>query len=251
MSEAIPDIRIYPDLDALSEAAAEFFTKSARAAVATTGRFTVALAGGSTPRPMYERLAAPPFGDVVPWPGIRVFWGDERCLPPDHPDSNYRMAREALLSRVSIPSDNIYRMAGERPPDAAAAGYAETLCDVFRLAEGELPRFDLILLGMGSDGHTASLFPGTDVLTEEEKPVASHSVDKLATDRLTLTLPTINNAAHVVFLVAGEGKAETLQRVLEGSYEPANLPSQLIRPTHGRLTWLIDEAAASRLDRFR
>lgn len=249
MPDTAPDLRIYANGDELSQAAAELFVQRAQAAVARQGRFTVALSGGSTPRPTYERLASPAVRDAVPWQDTHVFWGDERFVPPDHPDSNYRMALEALLSKVPVPDENVHRMAGELPPKTAAQVYAEVLRDVFGLSAGELPRFDLILLGLGGDGHTASLFPGTDVLHEDTKLVAAHYVEKHAAYRLTLTPPVINNAAHVVFVVAGERKADTLQRVLEGPHQPETLPAQLARPTDGRLTWLVDEAAAGALER--
>ncbi|MFQ5343781.1 MAG: 6-phosphogluconolactonase, partial [Anaerolineae bacterium] len=233
MAGSSVDLRIYADADGLSQAAAELFAQRAQAAFWSQGRFTVALAGGSTPRPVYEHLATPGFRVTIPWEATHFFWGDERCVPPDHPDSNYGMAMEALLSKVPVPPANIHRMAGEQPPDAAAEAYAETLRNVFELAAGELPRFDLILLGMGSDGHTASLFPGSDVLHERTRLVAAHYVEKLRAHRLTLTPAVINNAALVVFLAAGGGKSETLHRVLQGPYVPDELPAQLVRPSNG------------------
>jgi len=248
MSGPSVDLRIYADLDELSQAAAELFAQRAQAAFWSQGHFTVALAGGSTPQPVYERLATPGFRVTIPWEATHFFWGDERCVPPDQPDSNYRMALEALLSKAPAPPANIHRMAGEQPPHAAAEAYAETLRDVFGLAGDELLRFDLILLGMGSDGHTASLFPGAEVLHEQTRLVAAHYVEKLKAYRLTLTPPVINNAALVVFLVAGAGKAETLRRVLQGPYVPDELPAQIVRPANGHLVWMVDEAAASMLD---
>ncbi len=255
MSRFTPDLRIFANKDELTQAAAELFAQRAQAARTTFGRFTAALAGGSTPRPMYERLATPGFRVTIPWEATHFFWGDERCVPPDHPDSNYRMAMEALLSKVPAPSENIHRMAGELPPDVAAEAYAATLRGVFgpstrsaqQLAGNELPRFDLILLGMGSDGHTASLFPHTEVLHEQRRLVVGYYVEKLAAHRLTLTFPVINNAALVVFLVAGQDKAETLHRVLEGPYVPDELPAQLVQPANGHLIWMVDEAAASQM----
>lgn len=259
------ELKILADEDELSRTSAELFARRARAAVSDHGRFTVALAGGSTPRPTYERLAAD-YREAVPWERTHVFWGDERPVGPDHPDSNYRMAREALLSRVPVPEENVHRMRGEDPPSEAAEVYEETLREVLAVhhvrpsADSEFnsesaetragrafPRFDLILLGMGSDGHTASLFPGSDALEERTKWVTAHYVEELDTHRLTLTLPVINNAARVVFLVAGEGKAETLHRVLEGPYVPEDLPAQYVRSRDGELTWLLDESSASKL----
>lgn len=248
MSGPSPDLRIYADAGELTQAAAELFAQRAQAAFWSQGRFMVALAGGSTPRPVYARLATPGFRVTIPWEATHLFWGDERCVPPDHPNSNYHMAMEGLLSKVPVPPENIHRMAGEQPPDAAADAYAETLRHVFSLTGDETPRFDLILLGLGGDGHTASLFPHTEVLHDQTRLVAAHYVEKLATFRLTLTPPVINNAALVVFLVAGAGKAETLRRVLEGPYEPDELPAQIARPVHGHLVWLVDRAAASMLD---
>ncbi|MFQ5593649.1 MAG: 6-phosphogluconolactonase [Anaerolineae bacterium] len=242
------DLRIYADLDELSQAAAELFAQRAQVAFWSQSRFTVALAGGSTPRPVYERLATPGFRVAIPWEATHFFWGDERCVPPDHPESNYRMAMEALVSKVPVPLENIHRMAGEQPPNAAANAYAETLRNIFSLTGTETPRFDLILLGMGGDGHTASLFPRTEVLHEQTRLVAAHYVEKLATFRLTLTPPVINNASLVVFLVAGKGKAETLRQVLQGPYVPDELPAQFVRPSNGHLVWMVDEAAASMLD---
>jgi 6-phosphogluconolactonase len=248
MSRPTLDLRVHPDADALTQATAELFAQRAQATFSSEGRFTVALAGGSTPRPLYERLATPAFRVTIPWEGTHFFWGDERCVPPDQPDSNYGMAMDALLSKVPVPPANIHRMAGEQPPHAAADAYTEILRDVFNLAGNELPRFDLILLGMGGDGHTASLFPHTEVLHEQTRLVAAHYVEKLKAYRLTLTPPVINNATLVVFLVAGHGKAETLRRVLQGPYEPDELPAQLVQPSNGHLVWIADETAASMLD---
>ncbi|MFQ5857885.1 MAG: 6-phosphogluconolactonase [Anaerolineae bacterium] len=242
-----PDLRVYADAGKLAQAAAELFAQQAQASFFSHGRFMVALAGGSTPRPIYQRLAAPAIQVAIPWEETHIFWGDERCVSPDHPDSNYRMAMDALLSKVPVPAANIHRMAGEQPPDAAAHAYTQTIRDVFHLASGELPCFDLILLGMGGDGHTASLFPDSEVLHEQTRLVAAHYVEKLAAHRLTLTPPVINNATRVVFLVAGKDKAETLHHVLEGPYDPDRLPAQLVQPTHGHLVWLVDEAAATQV----
>jgi 6-phosphogluconolactonase len=179
---------------------------------------------------------------------MHVFWGDERHVPPDHPDSNYRMANEVLLSQVPIPPANVHRIKSEHPDARQAADdYEQTLQAFFRLAAGQHPRFDLIFLGLGPEGHTASLFPGTQALHETHRLVVSTWVGKFFTDRITLTPPVLNNAAGVVFLVSGEDKALALKAVLEGHDEPEQLPAQLIRPAHGRLLWLVDRAAASLL----
>jgi len=234
------EIRTYPEAASLARAAAEHFVTLATAAIAARGQFVVALSGGSTPRTTYALLASDEFAARVDWPRVRVFWGDERCVPPDHPDSNYRMAREALLDKVPIPTENVHRMRGELPPDQAAAAYQAELEAVL----GAGGRFDLILLGMGADGHTASLFPGTAALREQARWVVAYYVDRLAAWRVTLTPVAINAAAHVTFVVSGAGKAERLREVVTGPYQPDVLPAQIVRPTDGRLLWLVDVAAA-------
>jgi 6-phosphogluconolactonase len=246
-----PDIRIVPDAEELSRVAAEEFVRQAAAAVQAKGVFTVALAGGSTPRAFYRLLAAngeASFRACVRWDRIRFFWGDERHVPPDHADSNYRMVHEAMLSRVPVRPENVHRIRAENV-DArkAAAEYEQELRDYFfprDMTLDEFPRFDLVLLGMGPDGHTASLFPGTDAVREQTMWVAAPWVEKLRAHRITLTAPVLNRADSVIFLVSGEEKAETLWEVLHGEYQPDALPAQLIRPRHGRLLWLVDRAAA-------
>jgi 6-phosphogluconolactonase len=241
-------VRVYEDAAALARAAADLFVASATRARAARQQFSVALSGGSTPRSLYTLLAAPPYRDQVDWSSTLVFWGDERCVPPDHPDSNYRMATETLLSHVPIPPSHIFRMQAELPdPAAAAARYEETLRSAFALAPGAWPRFDLILLGLGPDGHTASLFPHTTALAVADRLVVANPVEKLNTTRLTLTAPVINNAAAVVFLVAGADKADPLAAVLEGPSRRNDLPAQLVAPAHGELIWLVDRAAAAQL----
>jgi 6-phosphogluconolactonase len=237
------EIRTCPDAASLARAAAEHFVTLAAAAIAARGQFVVALSGGSTPRTSYALLASHQFAQRVDWPRVHVFWGDERCVPPDHPESNYRMAREALLDRVPIPTENVHRMRGELPPDQAATAYQAEL----EAALGAGGRFDLILLGMGADGHTASLFPGTTALHEQTRWVVAHYVDKLSAWRVTLTPVAINAAAHVIFIVSGAGKAERLPEVLAGPYQPDILPAQIVRPADGRLLWLVDAAAAVHL----
>lgn len=240
-------LRIYPDADSLTQAAAETVLEAYRAAVAERTLFTLALSGGSTPRALYQRLAAPDYARLIDWSRVYVFWGDERAVPPDHADSNYRMTRLALLDYVPLPTANIHRIEGEREPAQAAAVYEDALRQFFAL-RGGAARFDLVLLGMGDDGHTASLFPGTAALAETQRWVVANSVPALNTTRITLTFPVINAARQVVFLVAGAGKADMLRRVLEDQNAPP-LPAQQIQPQDGTLVWLVDQAAASHLER--
>jgi 6-phosphogluconolactonase len=241
-------VRVYDDAATLARAAADRFVGTARSAIAARGRFYVALAGGSTPRALYRLLATPPDADAVDWSRTYVFWGDERCVPPTDAESNYGMARDELLARVPLREGLVFRMEGEAPdPAAAAARYEAELRLAFRLAPGVLPRFDLILLGMGPDGHTASLFPRTDALRVTDRLVTANRVEKLGATRLTLTLPVLDNAALVAFLVAGADKAETLAAVLEGPSRPDDLPSQRVATAHGAVLWLVDRAAAARL----
>jgi 6-phosphogluconolactonase len=240
---AMADILRFADSAQLTTAAAEHFTQLARQAVEAQGRFSVALAGGSTPRALYELLASDVFAAQIDWQRVHIFWGDERCVRPDHQDSNYRMAHEALLSRVAIPAENIYRMRGDLDPAAAADEYEQALSRFFGSDEGQ-PRFDLVLLGLGDDAHTASLFPHTAALAEVSRSTVANYVEKFDTWRITLTAPAINRAAHVAFLVTGEGKAQALRSVLQGPRQPESLPAQLIAPGDGMLSWFVDEAAA-------
>jgi 6-phosphogluconolactonase len=249
-------VRVYRDAAEVALKAARHFARLADQYVVGSGRFTVALSGGSTPRAMFSLLAEAPFADTVPWASIYFFWGDERCVPPDHADSNYRMARETLLAKVPVPAENVFRIPAELPePERAAQEYAETLRGFFARqpsASGTaplagFPRFDLIFLGMGPDGHTASLFPGTAALGVSDQTVVANYVEKFKAHRVTLTAPAINNARNVTFVVAGPDKAEALAEVLEGEHRPELYPSQLIHPHHGSLLWMVDEAAAARL----
>jgi 6-phosphogluconolactonase len=241
-------IRIFADVEALSEAAAHEFVRCAGEAIAARGRFTVALSGGSTPKRLYQLLTAEPFRSRVDWGRVECFWGDERCVPPDHPDSNYRMAREAMLAHLSIPAEHVHRIEAERSDrDAAARDYETVLAGVFGVRAGvEPPALDLILLGMGPDGHTASLFPHTQALNETKRWVVPNHVPQLNTDRLTLTRPILNRAREVLFLLAGADKAERLAEVLAGPADPLRLPAQSIQPD-GQLLWFVDRAAAARL----
>ena len=241
------EIIVADDPPALAEAAARAIVDVALAAVAARGRFTVALAGGSTPRATYERLAQAPLRDRMPWERTWVFFGDERGVDPDHPESNYRMAHQALLARVPIPAAQVARIRGEADdPEATAAEYARGLGQVFGCKRGELARFDLILLGMGVDGHTASLFPGSPVLKEVFRPVAAvHAAAAAIPQRFTFTFPLLNAAARVMFLAAGPEKAKMVKAVLG---EPgAALPAAMVRPIDGRLTWVLDRAATALL----
>jgi 6-phosphogluconolactonase len=239
------DIRIFDDPAKLFLGAAEEFASQATAAVRSRGRFTVALSGGSTPKSLYTLLAQTP---SLPWDKIYFFFGDERHVPPDSPESNYRMVRESLLSKVPIPAASVFRLAGELPDASdAAKAYEQTLRQFFHEPAHGLPRLDLILLGMGPDGHTASLFPGIPALQEKSRWVISDWVEKFKTDRITLTLPVINNAAVVMFLVSGQDKASTLKEVLEGQQPGELFPSKLIKPTNGQLIWMVDRAAAGQL----
>jgi 6-phosphogluconolactonase len=235
----VSELLVFRDKAGLVAEAARRFAALARTAIAERGRFVVALSGGSTPRPVYALLAEEPLVSQVDWARVHIFWGDERCVLPDHADSNYRMASDALLDRVAIPLGNVHRVHGERPPDEAAALYEAELAEVLE-RQG---RFDLILLGMGADGHTASLFPDTAALDERERDVVPVYVDKLAAWRVTLTLPVINAARSVIFLVSGAGKAPVLARVHGGE----ELPASLVQPTDGELIWLVDRDAASDL----
>lgn len=233
-------IAIFEDPNELAEAAARDFSEKAAAAISARGRFSVALAGGSTPKATYEVLARD-FSETVDWPNVHVFIGDERTVPPDHRDSNFRMASEALLDHVSPGS--VHRMRGELDPEEAARAYEAELRDFF----GEKPLLDLIHLGVGEDGHTASLFPGTSALDATDRLVVSNVVEKLDTVRLTLTAPVINGARSVVFLVAGEGKAEALAGILEGGGDPREYPAKMINPGSGGSEWMVDRGAAGSL----
>lgn len=235
------EIVVAADADAVALDAAQRVTALAREAVESRGRFSAALSGGSTPGKLYRLLAKEPYRAQMPWQQVYLFWGDERCVPPDDPGSNYQLAEETLLARVPIPAGNLYRMRGELEPEAAAQAYERTLQDFFC---GPRARFDLVLLGLGEDGHTASLFPGSPQLAERERLVvpATASYQGRPAQRVTLTLPAINTARLVMFLVTGGTKATVVQAVLEDSSR--RLPAQRIQPVAGQLTWLLDAAAA-------
>ena len=246
------ELRVFDSAEDLAAAAEAEFTASARAAVSQRGRFTVALCGGSTPNRLYTLLTEQrrTGKSRPPWGKIHVFWGDERVVPPGHGDSNFRAVNEALLAKVPIPQANVHRIRAEaRNPGAAAALYEQEIRRFFSLPPGRFPRFDLVLLGLGTDGHTASLFPGSEVLREENRLVAAPLVAKLGTYRITLTLPVLNSARTVMFLVSGGQKAEALARALEGGVGSEALPPRLVRPRDGALLWLVDRAAARMLHR--
>ena len=240
---ANPEIRILETPSDLFHAAAE---ELIRRATAKSGKFSVALSGGSTPKSLYSLLATEKRSSV-PWDKIYFFFGDERHVPPDHPESNSRMANEAMFSKVPVKSENIFRIHAEQDADHAAQNYEQSLRTFFSVKPGEFPRFDLIFLGMGPDGHTASLFPGTSALHENHRLVVANWVEKFKTFRITMTFPVLNHAACVIFLTSGADKAAMLHEVLEN--EKANLPCQKVRPIDGKLVWMVDKAAASGLSR--
>jgi 6-phosphogluconolactonase len=239
------ELKVVPDVAALNAAAVQEFCASVEAAVAVRGRFSVALSGGNTPRGVYSLLAEQ-HKNTLPWDKCFIFFGDERHVPPDHPDSNYRMARDALLSKIPIPEQNVFRVGAELPADLAADQYESELRAFFRLTGGAWPRFDLILLGIGDDGHTASLFPGTAALKEQSRLVVANWVEKFQSYRITFTSPVLNHAAEAVFLVSGKSKSQILRDIFDptkrGSY-----PAQAVQPENGRLLWIADRDAASLL----
>jgi 6-phosphogluconolactonase len=235
---------VLEDLEALAAAAAEEIARSAKEAVAARGRFTLALSGGDTPKPLFRRLSEEPYREEISWKSVHVFWGDERHVPPDHPESNFGMAHDALLSKVPLPADNVHRVRAEKDAERAAEDYAWTLRSFFDLDEGEWPRLDLALMGIGEDGHTASLFPGSDAVRERSRLIIAPWVSSLGTFRITMTAPVFNRSACVLFLVSGEKKAEALRAVLEGDFQPDRFPAQAIQPEDGKLLWLVDRAAA-------
>jgi 6-phosphogluconolactonase len=234
------EIIVCRDVVELSRQSAERFSQLAIESVKAAGRITVALSGGSTPKHLYSLLASSDYSNQIPWKNVELFWGDERCVPPDHLESNFRMVQEALLSKIKIPLENVHRLRGEQEPQAAAADYDKELQRLFGLSSGALPRFDLILLGIGEDGHTASLFPGSDALNATNLVVAPF-VAKLNSYRLTLALPVLNNAANVWFLIMGASKADAVKEALSAS---SDLPAARVQPVNGKLTWYITQDAA-------
>ena len=241
--------RVSPTADELAASAAEFFASVAVAAVEARGVARVAVSGGTTPKRMFALLAdrSKPYFAQVPWDRLQLFWVDERCVPPTDADSNYRMTNEAMLEHVPLPAAQIHRIEGELDPEAAAARYEAAIRAAFRLEGAQIPAFDLVLLGLGEDGHTASLFPHTAALIEMVRIVVANPVPQKETWRITLTWPVINRGREVAFLIEGAAKAQAVQDVFRGAYDPEAKPAQLVRPASGRLTLLLDADAAEKL----
>ncbi len=242
-------VKIFPDAHLLAKAAAEQFIQTAERTIELNGIFSAALSGGSTPSLLYSLLGSDPYRERVNWSKTHFFWGDERCVPPTHPDSNFLKAKNLLLDHIAIPEANVHRIRAEMSPKQAAEDYEETLLRFFSSLTDEEERkqagFDLALLGVGDDGHTASLFPGTPVVHEDVRWVDAVYVDKLAAWRVTLTPALLNRSKQIVFLAAGAGKSNTLQRVIYGVFQPDRYPAQIIRADKGMLIWMVDEAAAA------
>ncbi len=237
---------IYPDVDKLSHAAAQYIVRVANESIAAHGRFTLALSGGSTPKKAYALLAGELYNNKIDWALVEIFWSDERCVPADDKESNYHLAQEVMLSKLPIPAAQIHRMpADEADHEAASNAYTREMRRVF--GTNAVPRFDLLQLGMGPEGHTASLFPHQPSLQEQQRLVMPVTVPKPPPARLTFTPAVLNAAAHVLFLVTGEEKAEAVHAVLEGKHQPDEYPAQIVRPTNGEVTWMLDIAAAGRL----
>jgi 6-phosphogluconolactonase len=242
------EISVLPDRAAVARAAVERFVAVAQAALAARGTFAVALSGGSTPRDLYGLLACEPWKGEVDWRRTHLFWGDERCVPPDHPQSNYRLAREVLLDRIPTAPENVHRLKAERPDrQAAAKAYADEIARFVPVDDGGIPRFDLMLLGLGSDGHTASLLPGSALVHEQRQIVAVSDREREGIIRLTVTPPVLRHAAVLLFVVTGEDKAAALREVLEGEEHAGRYPAQVVRQAQGDVVWLVDGAAAARL----
>jgi 6-phosphogluconolactonase len=241
-----PAVTVFADEESLGRAAAGLFLALSREAIASRGRFSAALSGGSTPRRLYELLGEKPYRDAVDWGRVHVFWVDERCVPRDHRESNFRLAFDAFLSVVSLPAENIHRIKGEEDADRAAREYEDDVRAFF--GTSGMPAFDLIILGVGEDGHTASLFPDSPLLNERVRLAMPVRREKRAPDRVTLTLPVLNNAARILVLATGEKKAEAVREILEGPGD-ARRPAGLVRPAHGAVQWLIDTKAAQKLPR--
>jgi 6-phosphogluconolactonase len=254
MTSLQPDVRIFDDLELLSRAAAELFIEDSKQAVSRRGRFLVVLSGGSTPMELYKLLAQSPYREQMDWMRVHVFWGDERCVPMEDPENNYRQARDVLLNQVSIPKENIHRVLSDAStwlstslePVEAAKDYANIL-KRFASPPLDWPRFDLVLLGMGEDGHTASLFPDSKVNVTAPTMAVIAQYQNRPANRVTLTPLVFNSARRIIFLVNGKSKSQTLANVLYGEYQPEKLPAQRIHPTDGELMWMVDQSAASKL----
>ena len=250
MSLSTSEIIIVEDLKGLSRKAADLFVEQTAAVLKTSPFFSMALSGGSTPESLYSLFTSDPgIKDEIAWEKVHIFWGDERHVPPDHPQSNFRMANQVMLAGLPLPRRNIHRvMTEDDDADGVACRYEQEISRFFQLQADQFPRFDLIWLGMGPDGHTASLFPRSAALTEKKRLVAANWVERFQSHRITMTLPVLNHAECIIFLVSGADKAETLKQVLEGESRAQQLPAQLIQPLHGKLYWIVDRAAAEYLD---
>lgn len=241
-------IAIYPDTNTLSHEAAQLIVRLAQEAIVTRGRFTIALSGGSTPKALYGLLATDPYLGQIDWSSVEIFWSDERCVPPDDAESNYRMAQEVLLDKIPLPASQVHRMPADQPDrDAASLAYTQEMQQTF--GTNGIPSFDLIQLGMGPEGHTASLFPHQESLHEQQRLVMPVIVPKPPPPRLTFTSPLLNAARQILFLVTGSEKSDAVQAVLEGDYLPDEYPAQIVRPDKGEVTWMLDTKAAEKLRR--
>ena len=238
-------LRVYPTRSAAAHAAAAQFVATAEKAMTTRGHFTVALAGGNTPRDVYRLLASDEYASMVDWSRVQIFWGDERCVPFNDPENNAHMARETLLDHVQVTMNNIHRIQSQLPPEDAATDYEHTLRRYFSGRDSNLPRFDLVLLGLGAEGHTASLFPGSPLIGERERWVAAVYVEKMKTWRITLTPVALNAASKVIFTVIGEEKAQALKQILSEPKQPNLLPAQIVDPPDGQVLWIADKTAAA------
>jgi 6-phosphogluconolactonase len=244
-TESTPNILVFDDAEHVAQGAARRFVELAGQSIAERAGFSVALSGGSTPKRIYELLASDEYRDQVDWQNVHIFFGDERTVPPDHHESNFRMANEAMLSHLPVQETNVHRLNGVGDAAANASDYESEMREYF--GDADWPRLDLVMLGMGDDGHTASLFPETTALDEQTAWVVANWVEKFNTWRITLTAPAINAARNVIFLITGAGKAERLHEVIKGERDTARLPSQLIAPREGRLEWFVDRAASAKL----
>lgn len=238
-------VQVFSDLEEISHKAAEVFTNFSRSCIASQKKFSAAISGGSTPRKLYRLLGSAEYSPQVDWQRVHLFWADERCVPKEHEESNFKAAFDRLLSKASIPDENIHRIRGEEDPERGARDYEEDIRKFFGMSG--LPMFDLVILGMGEDGHTASLFPGSSLLEERIRLAAPVYLDRPNRNRITLTLPVLNNATQILFLVAGHSKADIVYEILGDGRKKERYPAGLISPDHGSVTWLIDQEAAEKL----
>lgn len=243
-------ITIYSDIETLSQAAARAVVRIAQESIAKNGRFTIALSGGSTPKKLYGLLAEEPYRSGIDWSLVDIFWSDERCVAPDDAESNYHLAQQVMLSKIPIPANQIHRMPAEQEDrDAASLAYTIEMKNVFGVGDEGIPAFDLIQLGMGPEGHTASLFPHQASLHEQQRLIMPVSVPKPPPPRLTFTPRLLNEAQHILFLVTGAEKADAIQAVLERDFQPEEYPAQIVQPPKGEVTWMLDPAAAAKLQK--